>query len=110
MNRRNMMLRSMDSYQMMDSYRQMGSYYGQAKCMEVKGLETLASAPVPAGETKEGFDYGNCKIVVPTEASMGYGKIFDHPADSLRYKGYFSVKDGYAPAQSSCGQYRLRTC
>lgn len=94
----------------MDSYRQMGSYYGQPKCVEVKGLETLASAPPAPSETKEGFDYGNCKIVVPTEASMGYGKIFDHPVESLSYRGYYSVKDGYAPAQSSCGQYRLRNC
>ena len=89
------------------SYRTVGTYYGQSKCVEMPGLNTLA---VNANAVVEGFDYGNCNVVVPTEASMNYGKIFSRPVDNVTYKGYANVPSGYYAGQAECGSYRVRKC
>lgn len=88
----------------LESFRNMNNYYGQSQCVEMKGLNTLAVQVV------EGYDYGNCQIVVPTEASMSYGKIFNNPTNAVSYRGYYNVPDAYYPAQSACGNYRMRNC
>jgi hypothetical protein len=92
------------------SYRTMGTYYGDETCRKVPGLDTLATGPIEYYTTSPYNDYGNCQLVVPSDAAMGYGKIFDHPDNSRTYRGYFNVPDGYAPAQNSCGQYTMRQC
>jgi hypothetical protein len=97
----------------LEAYKTMGTYYGEKKCHPFKGLDTLAikgKAVFGPGPLVEGFDYGNCNVVVPTEKSMSYGKIFNHPKNSVTYRGYFNVPDGYYPAQSECGDYRMRKC
>jgi len=88
----------------LESFRNMNNYYGEPKCVEMKGLNTLAVQVV------EGYDYGNCQIVVPTEASMAYGQIFNTPQNPVSYRGYYNVPDAYYSAQSACGNYRLRNC
>ena len=90
----------------LEKYRTMETYYGAKNCLESKGLETLAVG----NQVVESFDYGNCKVVVPTEQSMSYGKIFDKKPNSSTYKGYYSVVDGYYAGQENCGNYRLRNC
>jgi hypothetical protein len=88
----------------LESFRTMQTYYGSNQCIDVKGLDSLAVQVV------ENYDYGNCQVVVPTEASMAYGKIFNTPANAVSYRGYYNVPDAYYSAQSQCGNYRLRQC
>ena len=88
----------------MESYRNMSSYFGSRNCQNVPGMESLPN------KLKEGFDGYTCNVVVPTEVSMSYGKVFDRNPNSQRYNGYLSVNDGYAVGQKECGQYRNRSC
>ncbi len=94
----------------LEAYRTIGTYYGAPKCLEMKGLSSLAVGSMYNNNVVEGFDYGNCQVVVPTEASMSYNKIFNRPVDSKSYRGYYNVPDGYYPGQQACGSYRMRNC
>ncbi len=90
----------------LESFRNMKNYYGSSPCVQMNGLDTLAVNV----NVVEGYDYGNCQLVVPTEASMSYGKIFNNPPNAVSYRGYYNVPDAYYPAQESCGSYRMRNC
>jgi hypothetical protein len=95
-----------------NKHRTMGNFYGNEctgfkECTQQPGLENLTKN---TRDVRENYDSANCSIVVPTEASMSYGKIFNVVPNARSYRGYYSVTDGYSPAQSDCGQYRLRKC